>query len=100
MGNAVDFIVHISRIMRMPSFRVGVEDYRSGREQFDRFATDGDNPALGYEQGRLFAAIVPVTMKIWRADGAPNPAAIRFFKARGGFGLWATQTSAQRASCE
>jgi hypothetical protein len=64
----------IKSIMRQPMFAAGLESIRNGRP----FDPDVDH--WGYERGRLFGAIAPLSMPL-RVDGKINPKALRLCEA-------------------
>jgi hypothetical protein len=71
-------IVTVQTIMSDPWFTRGFNDARN-RVAFDwrvgADAGDSTNPQWGYERGRLFARIAPLTMPL-RIGGKLNPKAV------------------------
>ena len=63
-------LVSVPTIMRHPSFRRGVEEYRARKRP--NFECDD----WAYEHGRQFAAIAPRNLKLFTANGALNRVAV------------------------
>jgi hypothetical protein len=70
------FACSAEAIMRHPHFANGLDDIRAGRPFADHIADE----YWGYERGRLFGAIAPLSMKLF-VGGRLNRKAVALFHA-------------------
>ena len=70
--------VSVHRIMNAPTFLIGANDARAGRQYHRDYEHWDVRAQEGYERGRQWAALAPADVPLKR-NGKLNPEATRYF---------------------